>query len=597
VSHQHRHATGPGPYSPLTYLSFGLLAAAAVAIELAVHGGAALDGRRQPTWNPLVLVIELARHRTRWPPAATAVLVVIVVVMATVAALIAARVWRRRTTPDHPDRAARLLARGRQLQPVSERGVRKIADRFGVAQPGLPVGYAVAGGRLVYASWEDMQTDIAGPRRLKTSARAIPTILSAPGAVFATSNKPDLYAATRLLRERRGTVWTLDPEQLVGEPARWWWNPLSYVTCDRKAAELTGAFVDAYRHPDAKPDPFFDPKGERLVEAFMRAAALDHRPLTDCYLWATKPHDETPARILQEHGLRLMAASVMGEIDAPVEQRGGVYGTAERILAFLRDPEIAAWCCRAGPDDRRPQLDLERFVCEGTDTLYLLSREGRGSQSGLVTALAMALCDAAETYARTCPEGRLPVPLVGVLDEAANICRWAQLPGLYTHYGSRGIPLLTLLQGWSQGVEVWGAAGMAKLWSAANLKLFGGGVDEEPFLAQLEKLIGDYNRMTASPGVQHGGQGAGSRSMSWQLTPTPILTTADLRALPRDRAIAFAAGIPPVLIRPMYWWQTSWAEDVQASIARYDPAAATPSPAAPATENPWLTPARGASGG
>ena len=92
-----------------------------------------------------------------------------------------------------------------------------------------------------------------------------------------------------------------------------------------------------------------------------------------------------------------------------------------------------------------------------------------------------------------------------MLDEAANICRWAQLPGLYTHYGSRGIPLLTLLQGWSQGVEVWGAAGMAKLWSAANVKLFGGGVDEEPFLAQLEKLIGDYNRMTASPTVQHGG--------------------------------------------------------------------------------------------
>ena len=63
-----------------------------------------------------------------------------------------------------------------------------------------------------------MQTDIAGPRRQKTTARAIPTILSAPGAAFTTSNKPDSYAATRLLRERHGEVWTLDPEQLVGEP-------------------------------------------------------------------------------------------------------------------------------------------------------------------------------------------------------------------------------------------------------------------------------------------------------------------------------------------------------------------------------------------
>ena len=589
MNHEHRHATGPPPYSPLTYLLFGLIAAALIAVEIAVHAGAALDGwQRQPTWNPLVLLIDLARQRVRWPTAGTPILTATIVVLCALAGLIAFRVWGRRPGGDHPDRAARLLARGRQLHPVSEQGVRKVAERFGIKQPGLPVGYAVAGGKVIYASWEDVQTDIAGPRRLKTSARAIPTILSAPGAVFATSNKPDLYAATRLLRERTGTVWTLDPEQLVGEAASWWWNPLSYVTSDRKAAELTGAFVDAYRHPEAKPDPFFDPKGEKLVEAFMRAAAADDRPLTDCYLWSTKPHDDTPARILEGHGLRLMAASVMGEIDAPVEQRGGVYGTAERILAFLRDPAIAAWCCPTRERDRRPQLDLDRFVRDGVDTLYLLSKEGRGSQSGLVTALAMALCDAAETYARSCPDGRLPTPLVGVLDEAANICRWAQLPGLYTHYGSRGIPLLTLLQGWSQGVEVWGAAGMAKLWSAANIKLFGGGVDEEPFLAQLEKLIGDYNRMTASPGFQHNGQGAGSRSMSWQLTPTPILTAADLRALPRDRAVGFAAGVPPVLIRPMYWWQTSWAPDVRRSIETYDPGSRAPAAATAPVENPWL---------
>jgi hypothetical protein len=81
--------------------------------------------------------------------------------------------------------------------------------------------------------------------------------------------------------------------------------------------------------------------------------------------------------------------------------------------------------------------------------------------------------------------------------------------------------------------------------------------------------------------------------MSWQMTPTPILTAADLRALPRDRAVGFAAGIAPVLVKPMYWWQTSWAADVRASIARYDPAAAAASrQAAAASENPWVTTGR-----
>ena len=73
MSHEHRHATGPPPYSPLTYLSFGLGGAALVAVEIAVHAGAALDGwRRQPTWNPLVLLIDLAAAPRGWPAAAHA---------------------------------------------------------------------------------------------------------------------------------------------------------------------------------------------------------------------------------------------------------------------------------------------------------------------------------------------------------------------------------------------------------------------------------------------------------------------------------------------------------------------------------------------
>ncbi|MEK8229329.1 TraG/TraD/VirD4 family protein [Oerskovia sp. M15] len=61
-----------------------------------------------------------------------------------------------------------------------------------------------------------------------------------------------------------------------------------------------------------------------------------------------------------------------------------------------------------------------------------------------------------------------------MLDEAANVCRWRELPNLYSHYGSRGIVLDTVLQSWSQGVEVWGESGMKKLWSASNVKVYGG---------------------------------------------------------------------------------------------------------------------------
>jgi hypothetical protein len=35
---------------------------------------------------------------------------------------------------------------------------------------------------------------------------------------------------------------------------------------------------------------------------------------------------------------------------------------------------------------------------------------------------------------------------------------------------------MPILQSWSQGVEVWGRDGMLKLWSAANVLTYGGGV-------------------------------------------------------------------------------------------------------------------------
>lgn len=67
----------------------------------------------------------------------------------------------------------------------------------------------------------------------------------------------------------------------------------------------------------------------------------------------------------------------------------------------------------------------------------------------LVTALTIAVVEAAEEFASRSAGGRLATPLLGVLDEVANVCRWRALPDRYSHYGSRGIVLMTVLQSWS----------------------------------------------------------------------------------------------------------------------------------------------------
>jgi hypothetical protein len=128
-----------------------------------------------------------------------------------------------------------------------------------------------------------------------------------------------------------------------------------------------------------------------------------------------------------------MAEGVEAVRMAPEKQRGGVYGTAQQMATCLGSTRVAAWV-NPGPTPR-PEFDPHHFVRRG-GTLYSLSREGAGNAGPLVTALTVAVVKAAEDYATTCPGGRLPVPMIGVLDEAANVCRWNDLPDLYSHYGS-----------------------------------------------------------------------------------------------------------------------------------------------------------------
>ncbi|MBS0592017.1 MAG: TraM recognition domain-containing protein [Proteobacteria bacterium] len=542
----------------------GLVVVGVGLLNAAVRLGAALDGRgeRLPG-NPVTLVADVVRGRVAWPEHATVVLIGLLVLLAALAGA-AAWLWRRLRPGGGVDRAARHMGGGRDLAALDRRGAAATAKRLGVDRPGLTIAKTVIGGRVLYQGWEDTATDIAGPRTGKTTSRVIPAILEAPGAVVSTSNKRDVVDATRDPRSAEGPVWVFDPQQLVAEPVTWWWNPLRYVTDEEKAATLADVFAAAVADPDARTDAFFDPKGQKVVAALLLAAASAGRTIDQVYLWVADPRDDQPVILLREAGYDLLAASLAAEINAPDKQRGGVYGTAEKVLAFLTNGRALAWVT---PGEGREEFRPEEFV-QGTGTLYSLSKEGKGSLGALVAALTVAVTEAAEELAKGQPGGRLRVPALLVLDEAANVCRWPELPNLYSHYGSRGICVMTFLQSWSQGVEVWGRNGMRKLWSASTVKVYGGGVSEVEFLSDLAQLIGDYERPTTSSSHAKGG-----RSTTYATQRERILDVSDLAALPRGRAIVLAAGAPPVLVRTLPWMAGPRAAEVRLSLREHDPAA------------------------
>ena len=564
----------PGGLSAETILLFAAIIAVVLivgAIYVTMHLGhrLAASGTDVPS-DPFAVTFGLLAGDLSWPGApgwwVLGALIAALVLLSVLVGLVVRRLRRRRS---RVDRAAPYMGRGRDVHDLSRKSAAAKAQRLGVtASPGVPIGRSVAGGQVLYGSWEDMHVDIWGPRTGKTTSRAIPAILEAPGSVLVTSNKRDVVDATRDVRDASGPVWVFDPQGLAGEEPSWWWNPLSYVTDEVRAAKLAEHFAAGSRDPDAKTDAYFDPAGEDLLAGLLLAAALDHRSITDVYTWLTRPTDDTAVDVLREHGFSLTADQVAGVVSAPEKQRAGIYGTAVQMASCLTNRQVARWVTPQGAADPRPQLRPEEFVRAPGATLYSLSKEGRGTAGPLVTALTVAVVEAAEELAARSAGGRLATPLLGVLDEAANVCRWRELPNLYSHYGSRGIVLMTILQSWSQGVEVWGESGMKKLWSASNVKVYGGGVSEAGFLEDLSRMVGDYDRLSSSTSY-----GRGQRTVSQQLHRERILDVADLAAMPKGRAVVLASGSRPTLIRTVPWMVGPHAEAVKASIDAHDPQA------------------------
>ncbi|WP_172582884.1 type IV secretory system conjugative DNA transfer family protein [Subtercola boreus] len=569
----------------VAWLAGGVLIVA-LSIYGAVRVGSQVDGvNAGMSTDPsefFSVVLDVFRGNLVWPATATLIGSGIGVVLAffTVLVLMSKTAGKKHRT--QVDWAARHMATSQELSQMRGKEAKQKAERLGVTDSfGIPVGALLAGGQKLFCSFEDMSLLLAGPRVGKSTSFVIPAIINAPGAVVTTSNKRDVLDATRGIRkDAGGRVWVFDPQQVAVEPASWWWNPLSYVTDDTKAAKLAQHFASGSSEVGARADSHFEPSGRELLAGFLLAAAIDNRPITDVYEWTTKPGDETAGDILMASEYALMAKSVQGATRLEHRERGSVYSTARRMASCLKDSTTLPWVNTTGPADKRPQFDPARFV-RSTGTLYSLSKEGAGSAGPLVLALTAATVEAAEELAALSPGGRLQTPMLGVLDEAANVCRWRDLPDLYSHYGSRGIPIMSVFQSWSQGVGVFGKEGMLKLWSAANIKLYAGGIAEPEFLGMVSDLIGSYDRETTSASMNKG-----VRSTTSALKREKILDIAELATLPTPkkgrrtgRAIMMSSGARAAMLRTVPWFDgpKPLVEKINASIK--DQQNGTPAPA------------------
>ncbi|MDZ8276523.1 TraM recognition domain-containing protein [Microbacterium aquimaris] len=479
--------------------------------------------------------------------------------------------WRRHArSHTRVDYKSRYMAQSSDLARFYEPAARKDAERLRATEAGTGVtlGADARTGKSLYDSYEWVQIWLMGPRAGKTSCVCVPQILETNGPVLATSNKRDIVDMTRGPRSERGVVWVHDVQGIIGEAPDWWWDPLSFVVDMETAEKLTAVFQSAAESANASQDAYFNSAGRETLARLFLAAALDGRPITDVFRWANNPDEkgDDPAAILISRG-QIAQGQALGETQGlTAKQRDGVYGTLRPWNSLLGNPRVLPWITDGGRG--RPHFDPYRFVTS-TDTLYLISAEGGGSARAITAALTMAVLEAAERVGAGQPGGRLQTPLLGVLDEAANVCRWRELPDKYSHYGSRGIILSTFFQSWQQGVEAFGETGMGKLWSAANVRVVGSGLSEDKYLSFVSQAIGDFDTVKRSRSAQHRGT-----SITTSIQRERIFDVSDLTALPGGRAVMVATQTPAALLRLVHVSERPYAAAVKTSQGYYEQRAA-----------------------
>jgi type IV secretory pathway TraG/TraD family ATPase VirD4 len=562
-----------------------------------------LAAGHETVWHPLGLIIDLGKGNRAWPESATTVLIAEIVILA---ALLASGLWllkksgRLQKIQEHSaerriDKYADSMTDPRDVEQTDPKALadetRRIAPAISETHPGhggIVMGTTVKWNREVRMTWEWVCIAIAGSRMGKSATLAIPAMCYAPGFALGTSNKDDIYTHTLYLRKQMGRVWLFDLEGVTTgnrrERANFWFNPLRRVDDLPSARVVCDYFISAGTDSDARADAYFDGAARDLFGSYLLAAALAGGDLRHVVDWLRETQSQIPVKVLAENGYADLANTMQSKQSVNAKQRDGFYDMARRHLAPLDEPRyeeaiLPNTRITIGTDNEGrilitegrevhdlPELDIDQVV-RSTDTVYAMSKKGAGSASALTTALVGAIGDALQEYGAHQIGGRVPIPAVLVLDEAANICKLQQLPEWYSHFGSRGINLITILQSPSQAKKVWGETNYDAMVDASNMVWYGGNVDDGKFLASLSDAIGDHHVKTENRSRTGGILGGGQTTISTSWQKEKILTVDDLKALPRTRAIVTMGGSKPLLVRKHFWGNTPFATDIKRSVA------------------------------
>ncbi|MGO1664890.1 MAG: type IV secretory system conjugative DNA transfer family protein [Micrococcaceae bacterium] len=472
--------------------------------------------------------------------------------------------------------ATKHMATKRQISSMSRKAVTESAARTNPdlpdsVEPGQLIGRELGTGKEVWLDYETLTVDMWAARYGKTTGRVLPQFLSAPGGVVGTGNKPDLVEDSIAARSAVGDCLVCDPQRIwmAKDQAPDFTVDLLDFIRRRPADEWDSASVDlaVLFANNAGVDIGSGGQGEewrtsgaQLLSCFLLAATLTGRQVTEILDWVYDESDREVIDILRDHGFPSIAMQAKGTYDLTEKTRSGIFFSIQYMVAPLAKKSMQRWVTPQ-PGVRRfnPTDFIADHEAGKSPTLYLLSDpRSAGSASLLVLALVVWITEEAEDASRR-NGGRLRIPLVMPLDEAANVVKWGQLAEVYSHFGSKGILISSIFQSFRQPKRIYGEDNAHDMMTNATL-IIGGGIKDKAFLEEAVSFVGEYQHQQFSVSTD---SSSFNTSTSASERDRAILTAADLRGLDAHLMLVIPQKSAPMIVEAVPFWERPLREQMR----------------------------------